>query len=94
MDAPERSADRDSAPLEGVRTREQVGTGESEASGKEAVGRRHERRPERRRPAQGTIPAWVLVPLAAGVGWIVSGWMGGIFGALLGTFLWLARRAS
>lgn len=43
-------------------------------------------RPQRR------LPAWLVVPLAAGAGYAVSGWAGGAFGLLVGIALWWSRR--
>ena len=43
-------------------------------------------RPDRR------VPAWVVLPVAAAAGFFVSGWLGLVFGAVVGVFLWRIRR--
>ena len=43
-------------------------------------------KPERR------VPAWVVVPLAFGAGFFMSGWAGGVFGLAVGLALWWMRR--
>lgn len=38
------------------------------------------------------VPAWVVVPLAAAIGWIVAQIPGLIFGLIAGIALWWSRR--
>ena len=52
---------------------------------------REERLSGRERP-EFRVPAWVVIPLAVGAGWFVSGVPGGIFGLLAGLVLWWSRR--
>jgi len=44
-----------------------------------------------RKPAL-RVPAWLVVPLAAGIGWIVAQIPGLVFGLLAGIALWWSRR--
>ena len=37
------------------------------------------------------VPAIVVVPVCAGVGWFVAGWPGAIFCGAVGIFLWRMR---
>ncbi len=50
--------------------------------------------PEQRRsrpPRKIPVPWWGLTILGGGVGWMVAGWPGAIFGAALGFFAWKLR---
>ena len=48
---------------------------------------RSPRKPPRRIP----VPWWALTALGAGVGWLVAGWPGLVFGGGLGFFAWKLR---
>ena len=51
---------------------------------------RPERRP-RKEPMRIPVPWWGLTILGGGVGWMVAGWPGAVFGAALGFFAWKLR---
>ena len=36
-------------------------------------------------------PGWVVPIVAAGSGWLFAGWLGALFGAVVGTFIWRSR---
>jgi len=46
-----------------------------------------------RKPAL-RVPAWLVVPFAAGIGWIVAQSPGLVFGLLAGIALWWSRRRA
>lgn len=37
------------------------------------------------------VPAWVMLPVGLGVGFMVVGWAGAVFGGVIGAFLWRSR---
>jgi len=37
------------------------------------------------------VPSIIMVPVGASVGWLVAGWLGAIFGGVIGIFLWRSR---
>lgn len=37
------------------------------------------------------VPPWVMLPVGAGVGYLVGNWPGAIFGGVIGFFLWRSR---
>ncbi len=37
------------------------------------------------------VPAWAMLPVGVGVGWLVANWLGAIFGGVIGFFLWRSR---
>jgi len=44
-----------------------------------------------RRPKQGSIPPVTMLFVGAGIGVLVAGWWGLIFGSAIGFFLWRSR---
>ena len=44
-----------------------------------------------RRPKQGSIPPVTMLFVGAGIGVLVAGWWGLIFGGAIGFFLWRSR---
>ncbi|MBW3535730.1 MAG: hypothetical protein KY453_11045 [Gemmatimonadetes bacterium] len=55
------------------------------------TGRRPGRTP-RQRPAPRRFPAWLAIPVATLGGFMAASWLGGLFGAIAGYFLWRSRR--
>jgi len=45
----------------------------------------------RARPGAWRAPGWVVPVVAAASGWAFAGWMGAVFGAVVGTFIWKSR---
>ena len=37
------------------------------------------------------VPSILMFPVGLGVGWVVAGWPGAIFGGVIGFFLWRSR---
>ena len=37
------------------------------------------------------VPSILMVPVGLSVGWLVAGWLGAIFGGVIGIFLWRSR---
>ncbi|MEQ9569045.1 MAG: hypothetical protein RLN75_02555 [Longimicrobiales bacterium] len=57
------------------------------------TGERRPERPNRKPPGPRRIPVpwWGLTLAGAGVGFVVAGWPGAVFGGLLGFFAWKLR---
>ena len=87
------SAGREGAPE--PRPDEDAGAGgddERPSRGRRRRTVREERLGGKPRGQEFRVPAWVVIPLAAGAGYFVSGPPGAVFGRLVGLVLWWSRR--
>lgn len=72
-------------------------TGGADPNGEAGAGGAGERDGERRRapvfspPAEARFPGWLLPLLGAAAAGIFAGWMGAVFGGVVGFLIWRAR---
>jgi hypothetical protein len=59
--------------------------------GQKRAGEKDTSDPGKQGPGGFMVPPWVMLPVGAGVGFLVGNWPGAIFGGVIGFFLWRSR---